>query len=130
MQSMSLPTAITGFPEPHLAVQAVGMPAMPCSIVKPFFFKMSVRYLEVSNSWKPSSPKLNTMSTISCVNFVWLSISLAISVFSASILAGFIFTCATVFTGKAIIAPAAQPIAQCRIFPNKPSVFESISGIV
>ena len=34
------------------------------SIVKPFCLRMPVRYRCVSNSWKPSSPKLKTMSTI------------------------------------------------------------------
>ena len=30
--------------------------------MKPFCFRMLVRYFEVSNSWKPGSAKLNTMS--------------------------------------------------------------------
>src|SRR6266508_3742708 len=62
MQSMSEPSAITGLPDPQLAMNAVGMPAMPSCTVKPFFFKMSVRYFDVSNSWNPSSAKLNTWS--------------------------------------------------------------------
>ena len=41
MPSMSLPSAITGFPDPQLAMKAVGMPAMPSCTVKPFFFRMS-----------------------------------------------------------------------------------------
>ena len=40
------------------------MPATPSWIVKPFCFRMPVRYFDVSNSWKPSSAKLNTMSFI------------------------------------------------------------------
>ena len=57
---MSEPSAMTGLPDPQLAIHAVGMPARFSSIVKPFFFRMPVRYFDVSNSWKPSSPKLNT----------------------------------------------------------------------
>ena len=62
MQSMSEPSAITGLPDPQVAIHAVGMPAMPRSIVKPSFSRIPVRYFEVSNSWNPSSPKLKTMS--------------------------------------------------------------------
>jgi hypothetical protein len=51
MQSRSLPSAMTGEPEPQRATQAVGMPAMPRSMVKPFFSSTSVRYFEVSTSW-------------------------------------------------------------------------------
>ena len=51
---------MTGLPEPHLATHAVGMPATPVSMVKPFSFSTPVRYFCVSNSWKPSSPKLKT----------------------------------------------------------------------
>ena len=36
---MSEPSAITGLPDPHVAIHAVGMPATPSSIVKPFFFE-------------------------------------------------------------------------------------------
>ncbi|MEE8146750.1 MAG: hypothetical protein V3T24_04040 [Longimicrobiales bacterium] len=32
---MSLPNAMTGLPEPHLAHHAVGIPAMPSSTSKP-----------------------------------------------------------------------------------------------
>ena len=53
---------------PHVATHAVGMPDWPRSTVKPFFSRMPVRYFEVSTSWKPSSPKLNTESTISCAS--------------------------------------------------------------
>ena len=41
--SMSEPSAITGFPDPHVAMNAVGMPAMPSSTANPFFFRMSTR---------------------------------------------------------------------------------------
>ena len=57
---MSEPSEITGLPEPHVAVHAVGMPATPRVTLKPFFSRMPVRYLLVSTSWKPGSPKLNT----------------------------------------------------------------------
>ena len=60
MQSMSDPRAITGLPEPQLAIHAVGIPARLSWTVKPFFFRMPVRYFDVSNSWNPSSPKLKT----------------------------------------------------------------------
>ena len=36
---MSEPSAITGLPLPHVAMNAVGMPATPSSTVKPFFFE-------------------------------------------------------------------------------------------
>src|SRR3954469_15817829 len=75
MQSISEPNAITGFPEPHLAVHAVGIPATPRSTVKPSCSSVSVRYFDVSNSWNPSSPKLKISSLI-----IWLR------VFSASTL--------------------------------------------
>ena len=57
---MSEPIAITGLPLPHVAIHAVGMPARFSWIEKPFFLRMPVRYFDVSNSWNPSSPKLNT----------------------------------------------------------------------
>ena len=65
MPSMSEPIAITGLPEPQVATQAVGMPATPRWTLKPYFSSMPVRYFEVSTSCMPSSPKLNTESTIS-----------------------------------------------------------------
>ncbi len=52
---------MTGLPSPQEATQAVGMPATLRSILKPSFSRMPVRYLVVSNSWKPSSPKLKTL---------------------------------------------------------------------
>ena len=61
---MSEPSAITGLPDPQRATNAVGMPATPSCTVKPFCFRMPTRYFEVSNSWKPGSAKLNTMSFI------------------------------------------------------------------
>ena len=48
----------------YFATHADGMPAIPDSMVKPFAFRMPVRYFCVSNSWNPSSPKLKTMSFI------------------------------------------------------------------
>jgi len=54
--SSSLPNAIKGPPSPQVAVQAVGMPATPLVILKPFLAKMEVRYSPVRNSWKPGSP--------------------------------------------------------------------------
>ncbi len=47
---------MTGLPDPHVATQAVGMPAIPSWTVKPFFLRTSVMYFDVSTSWKPSSP--------------------------------------------------------------------------
>ena len=44
------PSAITGFPDPQVATNAVGIPATPRSILKPSFSRIPVRYLEVSNS--------------------------------------------------------------------------------
>ena len=40
---MSEPSEITGFPEPHVATHAVGMPAMPRVTLNPFFSRMPVR---------------------------------------------------------------------------------------
>jgi hypothetical protein len=59
------------------------MPATPRSMVNPFFSRMPVRYRDVSSSCMPSSPKLNTESTISCASFARAS-TLAIASFSAS----------------------------------------------
>ena len=61
---MSEPKAITGWPDPHRATHAVGMPATPSCTVKPFSRSSRPRYFCVSTSWKPISPKLNTMSFI------------------------------------------------------------------
>ena len=58
MPSMSVPSAMTGVPDPHRATQEVGMPATPVSTVKPCSSRMPVTYRWVSNSWKPSSLKL------------------------------------------------------------------------
>ena len=55
---MSDPSASTGLPLPQLATNAVGIPTMPSSTVKPFFLSSSTRYRCVSTSWNPSSPKL------------------------------------------------------------------------
>ena len=84
MSSMSEPRAITGLPLPHVATHAVGIPANPRSILKPFFSRMPVRYFDVSNSWNPSSPKLKTWSTICCVATFIVSMSAATSFFSSS----------------------------------------------
>ena len=65
---MSLPSAITGPPEPHRATHPVGRPATPRSIAKPFFSSTSVMYFDVSNSWKASSAKLKMESFISCAS--------------------------------------------------------------
>ena len=69
---MSEPSAITGLPEPHVATHAVGMPDTPRCTLKPCFSSRPVRYFDVSTSWKPSSPKLKTESTISCAIFASL----------------------------------------------------------
>ena len=41
---------MTGEPDPHLAIQAVGIFAIPFSTVNPFFVNTDVMYLEVSTS--------------------------------------------------------------------------------
>ena len=84
MQSMSEPNAMTGLPEPHFATHAVGIPATPRSTVNPFCSRMPVRYFEVSNSCIPSSPKENTMSTISWTCFARASTLASASVFRRS----------------------------------------------
>ena len=43
MPSTSLPSAITGRPEPHRASHPLGMPAVPISISKPSRSRISVR---------------------------------------------------------------------------------------
>ena len=78
---MSEPSAITGLPEPHVATHAVGMPATPRWTLKPNFSSWPVRYFEVSTSWKPSSPKLKTESTIS-----WASLAISSTPRTASFL--------------------------------------------
>src|SRR5688572_3111271 len=84
MPSMSDPSAMTGLPEPQVATHAVGMPATPRRTVNPFRSRMSVRYLDVSNSWWASSEKLNTESTISCPIFVMPSRAVVSSFLYAS----------------------------------------------
>src|SRR5262245_9399349 len=64
------------------------MPATPSFTVKPFLRRIPVRYLEVSYSWKPSSAKLNTESTICCERSLSLSTSAAASCFRACSLFG------------------------------------------
>jgi hypothetical protein len=73
MSSMSEPSEITGLPDPHVATHAVGTPAMPRVTLNPFFSRIPVRYFDVSSSCMPSSPKLNTWSTICCVKVDMLS---------------------------------------------------------
>src|SRR5262245_17142043 len=81
---MSEPSEITGFPDPHLATKAVGIPATPRSTLKPFCSSRPVRYFDVSTSCMPSSPKEKTWSTISWIIFAFASISFAASALSAS----------------------------------------------
>ena len=50
MQSISDPSAITGLPDPQVAIHAVGIPAMPRSILKPSFSRIPVKYADVSIS--------------------------------------------------------------------------------
>src|SRR5580704_14866303 len=85
IQSISLPSAITGLPLPHRAIQEVGIPETPFSTVNPFFSRTLTRYLEVSNSWNPSSPKLKIMSTISCTDFSLLFTAASACFFNPSI---------------------------------------------
>ena len=40
---MSEPSAMTGLPDPHVATNAVGMPATPSSTLNPFVLRMSIR---------------------------------------------------------------------------------------
>ena len=42
MPSTSVPRAMTGEPEPHVAHHELGMPATPCSTVNPWSSRMSV----------------------------------------------------------------------------------------
>src|ERR1035438_10122748 len=93
MSSISLPREITGLPDPQLATHAVGIPATPREILNPSFSRMAVRYLVVSNSWKPSSPKLNTLSTMTCACFFMPSIWPARSAFMAASFSGVTFGC-------------------------------------
>jgi hypothetical protein len=54
--STSLPSAITGRPDPHRATQAVGTPLTPVCTAKPWRRSSPVRKRAVSVSWKPNSP--------------------------------------------------------------------------
>src|SRR5262245_64813462 len=87
MPSMSEPSAITGLPLPQVAVQAVGMPAIPRFTVKPFRSRMDVRYFDVSTSWNPSSPKLKTESTMTWICLAMPSTASDAWVFSIAVLA-------------------------------------------
>ncbi len=91
---MSEPSEITGLPSPQVATQAVGIPATPRSTLKPSFSRMPVRYFEVSNSWKPSSPKLKTLSTMTCACFFMPSIWPARSAFMPASFSGEALGCA------------------------------------
>ena len=44
------------------------MPATPRCTVKPCCSSVAVRYFDVSYSWKPSSPKENRLSLITCAS--------------------------------------------------------------
>ena len=79
MPSMSEPSAMTGLPDPQVATHAVGMPDWPRVTLKPNFSSWPVRYFDVSTSCMPSSPKLNTESTISCASFAISSTPLTAS---------------------------------------------------
>ncbi len=57
MQSTSEPNAITGLPDPHVAIHAVGIPAMPCSILKPSFLKNAGQVLRRFNFLKSELAK-------------------------------------------------------------------------
>ena len=85
MPSISEPSASTGLPDPQVATNAVGIPATPASTVNPFFSRMAIRYFVVSNSWKPSSPKLKSESTICCVNVAMEFTSATASFFNFSV---------------------------------------------
>jgi hypothetical protein len=41
-ESMSVINAMTGLPLPYVAVHAVGIPAVPCSTLNPFFSRIPV----------------------------------------------------------------------------------------
>ncbi len=69
---------------------------------------MFVRYFDVSISWKPSSPKLNTESTIFCVKSCKSSTPAAPSVFSAPSRAS-----AFASTGRAAAAAGAAVSGCC-----------------
>src|SRR5688572_16203078 len=81
MPSISDPSEMTGLPDPQVAIHAVGIPEIPSSIVNPCWRRIFVRYLDVSISWNPSSPKLKTESTIFWVKSCRSSTPAAPSVF-------------------------------------------------
>ena len=70
--SKSLPKAIVGPPSPfdHVASHEVGIPEIWYSTSNPFSSRILPKYFDVSNSWNPSSPKLKTLSIITCVIFL------------------------------------------------------------
>src|SRR5215469_12154700 len=101
MSSISEPREIIGFPEPQVATKAVGIPATPRSTLKPSFSRIPDKYLEVSNSWKPSSPKLKTVSTMTWACFFMPSIWPVRSAFIALSFSGETLDCANVFNARA-----------------------------
>src|SRR5580692_1055134 len=101
ISSISLPREITGLPDPQDATHAVGMPATPCSTLKPSFSRMPERYFEVSNSCIPSSPKLKTLSTITCACFFIPSICPVRSALIDASLSGATLFCPKAFCERA-----------------------------
>src|SRR5271168_821919 len=101
MQSISEPSEITGLPDPHVATHAVGIPATPCSTLKPSFSRMPDRYFDVSNSCIPSSPKLKTLSTMTCACFFIPSICPARSALIDASLSGATLFCPKAFCERA-----------------------------
>ena len=117
---MSEPNEITGFPEPHFAIHAVGIPAVPRSTAKPFCSRIPVRYLEVSTSCIPSSPNEKTWSII-----CWMRVARASTFVSASALSFSsrgspfaAFACAPAVTNGAMPSPSSVPQRITRFIPR------------
>ena len=92
MPSISEPSAITGLPRcRRWPPTRWGCRRTPRWTLNPYFSSMPVRYFEVSTSCMPSSPKLNTESTISCASLPISSTPRTASAFWAVSLA---FSCA------------------------------------
>ena len=70
---------MTGLPEPHVATHAVGMPAIVALDREAVLLEDAGQVLRRLDSWKPSSPKLNTWSTICCVKSFSASTSASVS---------------------------------------------------
>ncbi len=95
------------------------MPDWPRVMVKPFFSRMPVRYFEVSTSWKPSSPKLNTESTASWASLARPSTCSATPRFNAARLASAALGGAGFATGGVCAsAVAALTTAAATVNPN------------